>query len=587
MKNHVSNRIAAILLAAFVLLAALPFALLSFADGEVIEVHDEDELEAALNKNVPVAEIRIVQDMTVEGMHAIMYDAAHIDNYTKTKLIIEEGVNLRIADGGALANLWPSYEGDWETPPLPEGKLINRGNIEVDGGGAIDAAFDENYGEVVVHEGGSIICPSLNNGTVVIECGAYCGTTQGDRSYNNGTLIVYDGGMLESRFGTPIINNEGGRLTLDGDFNCACLGFDGGVLLFENHGVVEGMGSVNLYDSTEGMEGVDPTDMDAMIEQMMAQLGQETRFYDWGDIGIYKLVNVYTYEDLAAALPGDRVVAGERVEGDMDVKITIFANIVIPEGENVHGMAWVTIPDGVTVEIEEGATFECGIENMGEIVVHRGGELHTTMGGEIRNGGTITVEQGAIMRSQMGSPVFNLDNGALDLDGVFLCGCLNIDNFDVVWFENFGEMTGSGEVVLYEVAPEWMPVANMDEVVERVEGKIGEGEDKPTARVHTDHVWSEWILVPASEYEPAYEYRVCEVCGLTESREVPAFIYGDVNSDGTVNKKDSLALKKYLANPSNPCDLDAADVNNDGTVNKKDSLRLKQYLAGWPVTLGA
>ena len=63
--------------------------------------------------------------------------------------------------------------------------------------------------------------------------------------------------------------------------------------------------------------------------------------------------------------------------------------------------------------------------------------------------------------------------------------------------------------------------------------------------------------------------------------------YGDVNGDGAVNKKDSLALKKYLADNTNPCDLAAADVTGDGVVNKKDSLRLKQYLAGWSVTLGA
>ena len=62
---------------------------------------------------------------------------------------------------------------------------------------------------------------------------------------------------------------------------------------------------------------------------------------------------------------------------------------------------------------------------------------------------------------------------------------------------------------------------------------------------------------------------------------------GDVNKDGPVNKKDSLALKKYLADPTNPIDLAVADVNGDGAVNKKDSLRLKQYLAGWDVVLGA
>ena len=67
---------------------------------------------------------------------------------------------------------------------------------------------------------------------------------------------------------------------------------------------------------------------------------------------------------------------------------------------------------------------------------------------------------------------------------------------------------------------------------------------------------------------------------------VPEILYGDVNKDGEVNKKDSLRLKQYLAGFEVECDEAAADVNNDGTVNKKDSLRLKQYLAGWDVAIG-
>ena len=86
-------------------------------------------------------------------------------------------------------------------------------------------------------------------------------------------------------------------------------------------------------------------------------------------------------------------------------------------------------------------------------------------------------------------------------------------------------------------------------------------------------------------------YRITKVKGdmtVTVTTTAPAqTLWGDVNSDGEVNKKDSLALKKYLADASNPCDLAAADVHYDGEVNKKDSLRLKQWLAGWDVTLGA
>ena len=65
------------------------------------------------------------------------------------------------------------------------------------------------------------------------------------------------------------------------------------------------------------------------------------------------------------------------------------------------------------------------------------------------------------------------------------------------------------------------------------------------------------------------------------------FVYGDLNSDGLVNKKDSLLMKMYLADNSTTIDMQAADVYVDGSINKKDSLYLKQYLAGLDVELGA
>ena len=65
------------------------------------------------------------------------------------------------------------------------------------------------------------------------------------------------------------------------------------------------------------------------------------------------------------------------------------------------------------------------------------------------------------------------------------------------------------------------------------------------------------------------------------------FVYGDLNSDGLVNKKDSLLMKMYLADNSTTIDMQAADVYIDGSINKKDSLYLKQFLAGLDVELGA
>ena len=63
--------------------------------------------------------------------------------------------------------------------------------------------------------------------------------------------------------------------------------------------------------------------------------------------------------------------------------------------------------------------------------------------------------------------------------------------------------------------------------------------------------------------------------------------YGDVNDDTFINKKDDLALRKYLADPTFEIDIEAANVFYDTAVNKKDLLRLKQYLADPDVFLGS
>ena len=66
----------------------------------------------------------------------------------------------------------------------------------------------------------------------------------------------------------------------------------------------------------------------------------------------------------------------------------------------------------------------------------------------------------------------------------------------------------------------------------------------------------------------------------------PTVLFGDVNSDGKVNGKDSILLAQYLAEWEVQINLNAADVNGDGRVNGKDSILLAQYLAEWDVTLG-
>ena len=60
---------------------------------------------------------------------------------------------------------------------------------------------------------------------------------------------------------------------------------------------------------------------------------------------------------------------------------------------------------------------------------------------------------------------------------------------------------------------------------------------------------------------------------------------GDVNVDQSVNMKDVLALRQYLAGMEELASVPHADANGDGNVNMKDVLTIRRYLAGLEATL--
>ena len=72
------------------------------------------------------------------------------------------------------------------------------------------------------------------------------------------------------------------------------------------------------------------------------------------------------------------------------------------------------------------------------------------------------------------------------------------------------------------------------------------------------------------------EKKVCSVCGETE------YVFGlvDVNSDGEMNVKDLINLKKQLANPDEDISGPAADVDCSGTVDVLNLTQLKKILLG-------
>ena len=62
---------------------------------------------------------------------------------------------------------------------------------------------------------------------------------------------------------------------------------------------------------------------------------------------------------------------------------------------------------------------------------------------------------------------------------------------------------------------------------------------------------------------------------------------GDMNNDGSINLKDVVILRRYIAGGWNTkIDAKTADINGDGSINLKDVVILRRYIAGgWNVTL--
>ena len=514
---------------------------------EVFDVASAYELKQALNMSTPVKAINITADFTVNDDCMIYLDPEHINNYCDTVVTINKGVTLTVGNGGMIGSFWPSYEGDWQTPPLPNSVIINNGTVIIEDGGCTEADFDTSNGTIVIKEGGSAVCCNVNNGTVTIESGATYATSQGLEAVNRGTVTINEGALMQSRFGSAIVNEEGGVINLNGEFMCGCINYDGiDYMWFNNMGEVNGHGSVILYEATQERP---VSDMDAAIETMMRQLGQETRFDNWDDINIIKMVTVSSYEELESALTGERVVAGEQVEGDMDVLIVLADSIVVPEGGNISTMAMMIIPEGTSVTVSDGGRLECGIENLGSVIVEQGGKLYTTMGGYIRNNHEMVIAEGGELKSQMGSSVINAEGASLLINGEFLCGCIGFDGDDGYWFENGGELKGTGFITLYEADRQMVPVSDMDALVEKLEAEIqGAGDPLPQVR---------------------------------KMSHIP----GDINNDGAVNNKDLTRLFQYLSDWDVAVNEAALDVNGDGKANNKDLTRLFQYLSDWDVEI--
>lgn len=70
----------------------------------------------------------------------------------------------------------------------------------------------------------------------------------------------------------------------------------------------------------------------------------------------------------------------------------------------------------------------------------------------------------------------------------------------------------------------------------------------------------------------------CLLCNFTISTSARAD-RGDANTDGNIDMKDVLLLRKYMAHVDVTIDLEAADANGDSSPDMKDVLLIRQYLA--------
>ncbi len=58
------------------------------------------------------------------------------------------------------------------------------------------------------------------------------------------------------------------------------------------------------------------------------------------------------------------------------------------------------------------------------------------------------------------------------------------------------------------------------------------------------------------------------------------YLPGDANDDGSVDMKDVLLIRKFIAGMVDSLDESAADFNADGSIDMKDVLLIRRFIAG-------
>lgn len=382
------RKIFSLLLALCMVCTLLPVTAL--ADGGLtIAVANETELIAALTQAEAVDAINITESFTVSSDCSINYAGDNLNYYSGVVVTVQSGVTLTIGSGGQIGSAWYTYEGDWGTGPMPNGKLINNGTIIVDNGGMIGGNFGDNNDAITVKDGGMVIAGIDNSGTITVEAGGVLASTQGGSIENNGEVTVNEGGALITWMGGSFKNNSSAALTMDGDIIIG-----GGYWAeeengseiehawFENSGTVTHTGEANTAK--------------VFVTYNASQNVKDGLKTDFGVGEVYYGAPVYTAGELYDALSGESEIFG-RIE-----TARLMDNITVEAGKELGSMdVSLIVPDGVTLTLGKNSNLDAqiSVNGGGEIVVSGGATLSTTQGSRIMNDGTIAVNAGGTLIS--------------------------------------------------------------------------------------------------------------------------------------------------------------------------------------------
>lgn len=409
------------------------FSVSAFAAGLSITADTEQKLLAALNRSEKVDSITITGSFTATEDCMIHYNGNNINYYYNTVITIAEGVTLTVGEGGQFGSAWFTFEGNWDDPLTPNGKIVNNGTVIVAKGGSCSDGFTNN-GSIVVKEGGSMIGELENKAgkTVTVEAGGLLGT---GTIRNFGTIDVMEGGTLVSWMGREISNEYGGTLELNGDaIFYGVRDGDRDMYWFNNQGTINKSNTGKVFTAFNATE--------ATKNALKSAFGADM---------IYDGVPIYSAEEFYDAVEGkgnlySRLLGANNPDRG---KMHLMNDIKLDPNLNIGcGFLEIIVPYGVKLTIGDNTmlTAQTRIENGGTVLVKAGATFSTMQGAAIQNGGTITVNEGGTLISRMGGLICNDQSGM-----IFVNGTMNIStpqNWQMMgrFEDRGGSIFGSGVV---------------------------------------------------------------------------------------------------------------------------------------------